>query len=52
VLVLVLDGRATSDIARERGRSTRTIANQIASIFRKVSVRSRGELVAWLTGTP
>lgn len=37
-----------ADIARRRGSSEYTIANQVQSIFRKLSVRSRGELVAKL----
>jgi DNA-binding CsgD family transcriptional regulator len=31
-----------------RGVSPRTVANQIASVFRKLGVHSRLELQAWL----
>ena len=48
VLKLVLEARSNREIAKERGTSERTIANQLASIFRKTGTRSRGELVARL----
>lgn len=48
VLVLVLEGQSTAAIARARGTSPRTTANQIAAIFKKVGVRSRAELAAKL----
>jgi len=38
---LVLEGRSNSDIAHQRGTSPRTIANQIAGIYRKLGVGSR-----------
>ncbi|MCE7915873.1 MAG: hypothetical protein DYH15_14715 [Nitrosomonas sp. PRO4] len=41
-------GSTNADIAQRRGSSEYTIANQVQSIFRKLSVRSRGELVAKL----
>ena len=37
-------------IARGRSRSPRTIANQLASIYRKLGVASRAELAALLLG--
>jgi DNA-binding CsgD family transcriptional regulator len=46
VLALVLGGGSNRDIARARGTSERTVANQLASLFRKLAVRSRSELVA------
>jgi DNA-binding CsgD family transcriptional regulator len=46
IIDALLAGRRNADIARERGTSTRTIANQVASIYRKLGVRSRAELVA------
>ena len=46
VLRHILAGRSNAEIARLRGCSTRTIANQVASLFRKLGVRSRLELVA------
>jgi len=44
VLQLVLEGRSNADIARTRGRSIRTIANQVASILRKTKNPSRRAL--------
>lgn len=46
VLALVIAGLSNVEIARARGRATRTIANQVATIFRKVGVGSRLELFA------
>src|SRR5262249_8382167 len=46
VIELVLQGQSNSEIARMRGTSFRTVANQIASIYRKVGVKSRRELFA------
>jgi DNA-binding NarL/FixJ family response regulator len=40
----ILAGLSNSAIARKRGTAVRTIANQVASIFRKLRVRSRLEL--------
>ncbi len=48
VLDLVLQAKSTHDIARARGSSARTVANQLASIFRKTGTGSRAELVALL----
>jgi DNA-binding NarL/FixJ family response regulator len=44
----VLGGKSNAEIAQARGTSTRTVANQIANAFRKLGVRSRGELAAQL----
>ncbi len=41
---LVLEGRSSREIAKVRGTSARTIANQLAAIFRKLGVSSRAEL--------
>ena len=46
VFRLLLAGMATSEIASARGSSERTVANQIAAVFRKFGVHSRGELAA------
>ena len=46
VAVFVLAGRTNAEIARTRQVSLRTVANQVASLFRKLQVSSRGELVA------
>jgi DNA-binding NarL/FixJ family response regulator len=40
----VLSGLSNAEIARKRGTAVRTIANQVASIYRKLQVRSRLEL--------
>ncbi|CAN5767663.1 hypothetical protein BH11MYX4_BH11MYX4_35440 [soil metagenome] len=45
----LLNGHDNARIARERGTSVRTVANQVASIFRKLGVSSRGELAARLS---
>jgi len=45
VALLVLTGKSHDDIAKIRGRATRTIANQVASVFRKLGVASRTELL-------
>jgi DNA-binding CsgD family transcriptional regulator len=50
VAALVIDGATNAEIARRRRVSVRTVANQVASIFRKVGVGSRGELVARTRG--
>ena len=42
----VLRGMSNEQIASERGTSARTVANQIATIFRKLGVGSRGELAS------
>ena len=44
VMSLVLQGLSNAAIARRRSTSARTVANQIASIFRKLGVGSRNEL--------
>jgi DNA-binding CsgD family transcriptional regulator len=44
VAVLALAGLSNSEIGRRRGTSGRTVANQMATIFRKLGVSSRTEL--------
>jgi DNA-binding NarL/FixJ family response regulator len=46
----LLRGETNAAIARARGTSTRTVANQVAHVFRKLGVRSRRELAARLRG--
>ncbi len=46
VLRLVLDGLSNAEIARARRRAIRTIANQVARLYRKLGVSSRLELYA------
>jgi DNA-binding CsgD family transcriptional regulator len=45
---LLARGLTNKDIALARGTSTNTVANQIKSVFRKLGVRSRVELVTLL----
>ena len=49
VALHVLDGWSNARIAKARGVSIRTIANQLASLFRKTAVYSRAELAARYT---
>jgi DNA-binding CsgD family transcriptional regulator len=44
----LVEGSSNASIAAERGTSVRTVANQVASLFRKMDVRSRGEFIAAL----
>ncbi len=46
VVRLALQGLSNAAIGRRRGRAERTIANQLASAFRKLGVGSRAELAA------
>jgi DNA-binding NarL/FixJ family response regulator len=46
VLALLERGLSNAEIARSRGRSPRTVANQVAKIFEKLGVSSRSELYA------
>jgi len=43
---LVIDGCSSAEIARRRGVSTRTVVNQLSTVYRKLGVRSRRELIA------
>jgi DNA-binding CsgD family transcriptional regulator len=51
VLELLWLGRSTAEIAAERGRSYRTVANQLAAIYAKAGVTTRQELIAKLAGS-
>ncbi len=46
VVALLIEGKTNAQIARARRTSARTVANQLASIFKKLSVGSRAELIA------
>ncbi len=48
VLGLAAAGLSNAEIAARRGVSPRTVANQLASVFRKLGVHSRLQLQAWL----
>lgn len=58
VLHLLLRGLSNAEIARLRRRSERTVAHQVDSIYRRLRVGSRAELIAlatregWARGTP
>jgi DNA-binding CsgD family transcriptional regulator len=58
VLDLLLRGLSNAEIARLRRRSERTVAHQVDSIYRRLRVGSRAELIAlatregWARGTP
>jgi len=49
VAMCMLGGMRRAGIARERGTSQRTVANQIASIYHKLGISSRRELMVQLT---
>lgn len=44
VVEQVLQGGSNADIARARGTSVRTVANQLSAVFRKLGVQSRSQL--------
>jgi DNA-binding NarL/FixJ family response regulator len=46
VVSLIAQGLSNTDIARRRGSRPRTVANQLANIFRKLRVCSRLEVQA------
>jgi DNA-binding NarL/FixJ family response regulator len=45
----LLSGMRNAEIARARRTAVRTVATQVAAIFRKLGVTSRAELVALLS---
>ncbi len=48
IALALLEGRSNAEIARARRTSVRTVANQVASLFQKLGVRSRSEAVVAL----
>ena len=46
VMTLLLAGKSNGEIARQRKTAVRTVANQVASLFRKFGVGSRAALAA------
>jgi DNA-binding CsgD family transcriptional regulator len=48
VALALLEGLSNSEIAKIRKTSVRTVANQVASLFQKLGVRSRAEAVVAL----
>ena len=51
VALLVVRGLSNSQIAQRRVRSPRTIANQVRSIYTKLGIESRQQLVRLLSET-
>ncbi|MDX2051288.1 MAG: LuxR C-terminal-related transcriptional regulator [Polyangiaceae bacterium] len=45
VVRAVLEGRRNAEIARARGAASSTVANQLQSIYRKLGVSNRRELI-------
>jgi len=50
VAMLIVLGLSNAEIAKARGSSVRTVANQVAAILTKASVSSRRELIAKCRG--
>jgi len=48
IAIAVLEGLSNAEIAAARGTSARTVANQVASLLRKLGARSRSEAVTAL----
>ncbi|MBZ0119479.1 MAG: helix-turn-helix transcriptional regulator [Sandaracinaceae bacterium] len=46
VAAMVIEGLSNAAIAARRGTSARTVANQVASILRKLALESRRDLMA------
>jgi DNA-binding NarL/FixJ family response regulator len=51
VVMAVQGGLRTAAIARERGTSPRTVAHQLANVYRKLGISSRREVLALPTNT-
>lgn len=52
VAALSVLGLSNQAIAERLGRSVRTVANQLSSVYRKLRVGSRSELAAWWRAMP
>jgi DNA-binding NarL/FixJ family response regulator len=52
VVALLIDGNSCTEIAALRGTSVRTIANQLASVYQKLRVSGRMELLCHLITSP
>lgn len=50
VALEAIAGRSNRAIALARGSTPRTVANQLAAVYRKLRVSSRAQLAARLTG--
>lgn len=51
VAVDILGGLTNEEIARGRNVAVRTVANQVAALFKKLGVSSRSEMAARFTAT-
>ncbi len=51
IVTSIVRGESNASIARARGTSPRTVANQIARIFKKVGVGSRAAVASWAAGS-
>ncbi len=49
IVYRILRGESNKSIAESRGTAVRTVANQVASVFQKLGLASRAELVAHLS---
>jgi len=47
----IVRGRSNAEIARARGTSVRTVANQVASLMRRIGAGSRADVAARLATT-
>ena len=52
VVTEMIEGASNAEIAKSRGTSMRTVANQLKSAYRKLGVFSRAELVALIGVVP
>lgn len=52
VVRLMLEGKSHREIASMRGRSLRTIANQLRQAYTKLGVGGRAGVIAWLLACP
>jgi DNA-binding NarL/FixJ family response regulator len=48
ILRLLLSGCSNAQIGRERRTSPGTVAKQVHAMYRRLGVRSRSELAAWI----
>jgi DNA-binding CsgD family transcriptional regulator len=49
IVTSIISGKRIGAIACERGTSPRTVCNQLASVYRKLGVSSRREVLALFT---
>lgn len=52
VITLIAHGKSDAQIAKARGTSVRTVLNQVTSVFRKLGIKTREELLALLGAAP